>query len=42
MTCALFAEDDETFTVTLTGATNMNIGDGMATVTIENDDVELR
>lgn len=34
-------EGDETFTVTLTSATNMAIGDGTATVTIENDDEEL-
>ena len=40
-------EDDETFSVTLTGATNWvtgatngTIGDGTATVTIENDDEE--
>lgn len=34
-------EGDETFTVTLTSATNMTIADGTATVTIENDDEEL-
>jgi hypothetical protein len=34
-------EDDETFSVTLTGATNMSIADDTATVTIENDDEEL-
>ncbi|MFL6246278.1 MAG: Calx-beta domain-containing protein [Thermoanaerobaculia bacterium] len=34
-------EGDETFFVTLTSATDMNIGDGTATVTIENDDEEL-
>jgi hypothetical protein len=34
-------ESNETFVVTLTSATNMTIGDGSATVTIENDDEEL-
>lgn len=34
-------EGNEAFTVTLTSATNMAIGDGTATVTIENDDEEL-
>ena len=36
----LKVEDDETFVVTLTSATNMTIGDGTATITIENDDEE--
>lgn len=34
-------EPDETFTITLTSATNMTIADGSATITIENDDEEL-
>lgn len=37
----LTIEEDETFFVTLTSATNMNIGDDTATITIENDDEEL-
>lgn len=36
----LKVESDENFFVTLTSATNMTIGDGTATITIENDDEE--